>query len=627
MRVQLPAHRFANLIGKLREESIVLYRIRSFIGQLKRYIASVATLLKDLFRFDPVLMVKVLVLSVAGTTLQGFVLGSTFYILRQLDNGMYFEVGRIFSGVDGKIHCALLLAIVLAFVGVAALLLYKSDKSAFHLSRSYANSCGAALIQRFPVVAQRIENPAVHPKTGMPIALSSELRTQSGRLEIGVRMLLKSPTAFFQVIYGGGFLLYLEPVLTLFLLVVIGPILIPLNKLIRNVKYAEKRRIDASRNMRNDLESLMHGSGRLPLGPNAVASEIQRIFDASAFAEANHYRYTRVVSAAGAQAFATSVLMVAGIVSMLYFWLFYSNEGLPIALIVVYFGALRMAAMSGRQVVARLAAFGRFYEQVQKLHVDRRQTAQQKEVSGKPPIIGITGPDLMQGCADELTIKGYGPFALIGTFPLFPINRYTVAAVLPDMNNRRRSAVVSQMMVVHENPTLNLEATWHELLGINASQDERAVSEKLNAACSVLDAHEVFQSLNESLSIRHKNATWSQPEAVEAMLLHAYFIGSPVVVAREEALEQIGIGAVKHWRRVLSDRLLFVYYQYEGQELGRWGEQYVALVDSSAREDIGVASVEWANANSRLILDALKGDEVYGEQSTEDAVWDDDEEE
>jgi ABC-type multidrug transport system fused ATPase/permease subunit len=596
------------------------------MNQLVSFLGAMRSLLADLFRFRPWLLIKILFLSGVGSSLQGFALASTFFILRGLEKGMYIEVGKGLPVAVGavNIHIALLMAGVFIILGFSVILIYFAEKTAFYLSKSYANSCGASLIERFPLVAQQFDNSAVHPKSGLPVGLVKEIKLPTLRLEIAVRRLIQSPTSFFQVFYGSVFLLYLEPKLTLVLVIVVTPILWPLNRLTRTIKDSERKRMETSQYLKADSEKLAFESGRLPVAPSQAGRRFQDMFKSTGFAASNYHRYRRLVAKVGSQELATAALTVTGTVSLLYFWVFYGEQGMPVALIIAFFGALRLAVMGGRQVVARMAAFARFYEKVQEFFGYRSKVAQQEKLQRIPKVAGITGSNLTKETEEKVTVKGNGPFAAVGTFPLLPINRYAVTGIFPGLNRRRKGALVLHMMVIHENPDMDLELTWRELLGFDKSDAKRKAKEKLKAACHALDAEEILIRWDVPLSRGLKNGEWSSSEAIEAILLRSYFLESPVVVAREEALERLGIGAAKHWKKVLADRLLFVYYQYEGQELGRWGEQYVALIRSNAGKAGGIAPVEWANANPELVLKALKVEEEHKEESLDELELDDD---
>jgi hypothetical protein len=603
-----------------------LMYFKKFRSQLRNYLTVIAALLKDIFLFKPLMMGKVLALSISGTTLQAFALGSTFFILKQLEKGPYVEIRKILSVIDARVHIIALFAGVFIVFGVAVILLYTAEKSAFTLSKKYVNNCGASVFEGFPLIVQRLEISAVNSKTGIPVALSSELR-KPVRLEMGVRMLMRVPIFLFQILYGSIFLLYLEPWLTFILIITLIPLLIPLKRMTKDVKDSEKKRRQASASQRNEIGNLVWEMGRQPLISPQANANIQRMFDASPFAATNYYRFIRLVAQAGSRAIASTAWVITGLVCMFYFWIFYRSKGFPIALIVVYFGSLRMAVMSGRQIIARMAAFARFYVAVLEVFDDRAKAARMKEMSIEIQKFRIAGPDITQNGGKEAIVEGNGPFAVAGVFPLLPVNRYAVTVILPQLNDIKRAVVAKDMAVIHEDPDLNLYLNWRIFLGIDPAVKDGIFREKLKTCCHYLDSRAISLHLDKPMHEMWENKGWTQQEAVEAVLLRACFLSAPVVVIREEALDLLGHHAVENWKQILSDRLFLIYYQYDKQPVGRWGEIYMALINNEAKEPQGVVPVEWANANPDRILDTLKSRLDNGEEPLDDLEWDDEDEE
>lgn len=599
-------------------------RIRKFVGQMHRYLTSIAALLRGMFVFRPRKMIELMALSIAGTSLQAFSLGTTFLILRHLDNHLFFNIKKVIPFLHFKVHATLMLAGVMAVLGVAVYLLYRAERSAVELSSTFANSCGAAMLERFSTVANRISNLTVNPRTGAPISLSGELSNQSGKLELASRRLLKSPVGFFQVLYGMGFLLYLEPWLTMILAVVSIPLLIPLKRLTVAVRIAERLRIDSYKGKSSDVSGLVEASGRFPVIPGHTDSRIEEIFEGTGFAAANHHRCERLVALAGSRAVATAAMVITGLTAMIYFWMFYSGQKEQVALIVVYFGALRMAVMSGRKMVARISGFARFYEPVQEFLGDEIDVARHKETTGVLRGSGIMGPDMTQESRPEIRVDGNGPFSVAGVFPLLPVNRYAATYFLPSLNGRRRAASAARMTLVVEDPAPDPSLTWREFLRIDPERDLDWIKSELERCCRVLNPAIILERLDEHLPGEGTGDEMPQQERIEAVLLKAMFSGAPLVVVREEALSVLGQEAVAHWKEVLSDRLLLFYYRYERQQIGRWGERYAVLVGLNPSKEFGIAPIEWVSENPDPVMNFLTGRTDVGDKPWEEFEWDDD---
>ncbi len=609
--------------------STSIKRVQTLVRQFKSYVGSIAALINDMFRFKPGLMIKLLVLAGLGTTLQAFSLGSTFFILRHMEGSLQVDLGRLLPVeiVDATVHATLLLAAVLAILSVAVFILYKAERAAFDLSSSYANYCGADLIDRFPLIAGRFDNQSVHPKTGQPAALISELRTRTGKLEIGTRTLLMTPTAFLQTIYGSIFLFVLEPCLTLLLLVVMTPLLVPLNRMTLGVRDAEKKRVQASARQRGEVGQLTERLGRLPVPFSLARAKIGNIFQTTGFAGSNYHRRDRLISQAGSKAVATSALTLTGMVSMLYLWLIYSEQGLPVALIVTYFGALRLAVMSSKQIVSRMAAFARFYEEVLKLLSDKGQTVDYSDFPAHLGRFVLAGPDLTDYSRPTVSVKAKGLLAVVGTFPLLPVNRYLMAGLLPNIRLRWKKAMIYSMAVVPEDPDLGLDLSWSEFLGLGPVEDMAKARESLRRCCYFLDPEKILAHKDQGLMSFMDIDSWSDKKAVEAVLIRAFFMAGPVVAVRQKALELLGHQAVEHWKRLLDDHLLLVYYKYDRQTLGTWGERYVGLIGSQAGDALGLVPVDWANDHRDQVMEELKKGGLEETGSEEELDWDDEDDE
>jgi hypothetical protein len=129
------------------------------------------------------------------------------------------------------------------------------------------------------------------------------------------------------------------------------------------------------------------------------------------------------------------------------------------------------------------------------------------------------------------------------------------------------------------------------------------------------------------LPIRHTvgDQPFSKEQTTEIQLLRAHFTGAKVVTITEEALEGIEGDTVEHWKALLSDRMVFIYYRYESQSVGRWGEKYIALLGHDATQSLGIAPVEWINSNREEARALLAGrDDDENENPWADFDMDDD---
>lgn len=584
-----------------------LTHAQQLVTQLRNYISVTITLLKDIFQFKRSLMIQVLAFSVVGTSLQALGLGATFFILKHLDADYHVAIWKILPFIKVSMHIIPLFAGVMILIGIAAFSLYKAETLGFKLARDYVNHVGSLMVELFPLIVHRLSNQAIHPKTGVPMGFLPELK-RLGRLEIGVRIIIRVPTFSFQVLYGLIFLMYLEPSLIMILLIAVTPLLAPLRRMAWVVKESEKERALSLSSQSDAIKNLIDEDGRYLLVPGCNDRDQKRPI-ASAFAVPNQLRYKRLVAQAGSKAIGSIALIITCTICVFYFWLFYSWGKTTIALVVTYLAALRMTVTSGRQFVVQMAGFARFYEQVLKFFEDMAKTVSHKASADLSQRLEVAGQDLATDDGNnQLIIEDGGPYAVIGTFPLSMVNRYVLSVMFSKLNKRKRVAVVSRMAIIHEDPKLDMDLSWRTFLGADPTVSRNIIIEEtLMSCCHFLNAKEIGINFDKPMKNIFKNRELVPQEKIEIVLLRIYFMPVKVVVFREQALVLMGDGAVGHWARVLADRTVLIYYHYCGQQLGRWGERYMVLVNGNAEEPCGVASVEWGNEHPDKVSHALRG--------------------
>ena len=598
-----------------------------FFNQLKNYLISIAKVFRGVYFCNPKLMIKIIGFIIIGTSLQGFCLGATFIILRRIDNQLFFELPNIYPLPAGKVHAAILLSGVLLLLGIAVFLLYIAEKEANKLSGVFAKTCNQKLILHFPTINDRLTDASIHAGTGIPTRLSGALKQQSLRLELASNLILKSPLNVFQLLLGVSYLLYLEPILTVILAVLSFPLAIPLKRFTLTVREAERLRREASKTNLNDFAAVIDESNQLLSPSKNSDNHVLKCFDISGFSLVSNYRVARRIAVAASKAVATTALIITGIASMLYFWLLYAGSESLIALIVVYFGAMRMSVMSGRQLASRMSSFARFYEQVSGFISDESIVSSLEKGLSAPRVRGIYGYDIADEGGKEIKVQGFGPFAVAGLFPLMAINSYAMAVPLKNMTRKKRAALMSDMVIANPDVDLDIDITWRDFLGI-VSEIE-SIADSLEKCCCVFDPSKILRDLDITLRETRQSMVWLMKEKIEAMLLRAYYCEAPLIVMPERAFAELDDHAAAHWKKVLSNRLVFVYYQYEQQTLGRWGEEYIALVGCDAKKPSGVVPVKWANTHPDRLMEFFRdrSGRKFADEGKEFQFDDDDDEE
>ncbi len=483
------------------ESDMNIEKFRVLYTQLKNYSAVIISLFKDLYRFSPWLMMKILAVSYAGTTLQAFALGSIFFTLKHIDAAFYLHINKtiLSLSLNFSVHMMILLSGVFVLFSIAILLIYFADRMIYSLVYLYATQCSRELFNYFPLIVQREKNPALNPSTGIPIAFVPKLKMQNVKLMMSGKILLKTPLTFFNLLYGLIFLLYLEPKLTLLLLAIIVPFIFPFNRLALKVRESEKGKKDAMKSQRQAISTIARTFSRCPVYFNYGTSKKKEVKSTGLGANA-YIRYKRLSALSGSQAIGSIALVVTGMVGMLYFWQFYMGQKGILALLVVYFGALRVVVMSIRGLTTKVVAFAKFYEIVSEFFNDRNRAFKNAEKTSFPKNLCITGPDLT--IDDEIkTVKSSIKFvAVAGIFPLFSINRYVLPNMLQDMNEIKRSVITSKISIVDEDPDLELDLDWYSFLSIKDKNNFGELQNRITRCCFFIDNVKIFQNMDQSMA-------------------------------------------------------------------------------------------------------------------------------
>lgn len=597
-------------------------RLQLFLAQLNRFSTAFSLFVRDVARFNRGLLAKTVAYSVGGTTLQAFSLVAVLYGIRQMER-TYGSGEQFLIEVQGVAFSPLvLLTLVVVFLLASVFLLYEAERATAELSVRYADRRTAELIGRFPVVAGRLGGATVHSRTGVPTSLGSELRRHSRNLELAARTLFRSPIAFFQLLYGMVFLLYLEPVLTVLLVVAILPLTVPLNRFTRQVKDSERQRRAAGASAGEDVAAVVRATEDVGARPEIPESFYRDAYWQSAFVRVNRFIYDRVVAQSRAKAIANIGLTVTVVIAGFYFLGLYGPAELSIANVLTFFVGLRLTAVGGRQVVSRVARFARFYETVRD-SLSCRDRGDAVGPAGVQPI-RVRATDLASGEVRQVRARAGTPLAVIGGFPLHPLGLAVLGEVL--RSTARGTAPVGEVVFIPAIPSLDRTQRWRDILALPASMMPEEFADRAGPLCESLDVAAIAGCLDASLDACEVQCPRSQAAAVEVVLLAALFAGSGVVVLTEEACHAIRWEGLGRWTAALQDRALVVYYRYAGQPLGMMGEKDVVLIGPDGGL-AAVTDVAWANHHREECREALgrvKGALAWEEPDEDDLDLDDD---
>jgi hypothetical protein len=603
------------------------FQLPIFVQQLNRYLASIFVLLKELFAFKPKLLTLMLVFTFLGTTIQGFSLGSTFFILKHTSKELTVDVGNLIRIIPYEIHISIVFTIVLLLFGFSIYFIFKSQELAIQLAELFANQCGSLVIENFIFLASQLKDPSVNIKTGVPTAFKSEISQQCQTMMIACRLILRLPTTAMQLIYGSALLLWVEPLLAMIVAIASSPLVILLRRLALRVKNSEMQRKEKMKLKGRSLQEMVIALKKRPIFAEDKRQYIHQLFSSSAFAESNRYRAIRLISKQASQAIAGTALIITGITSIFYFWITSEKGSFQVATVIVFFGALKMTAMSIKQISSLLTGFARFYEPL--LDCLNYRSIAKSQMDDKFPqrLKTISGLDIENNNGQEIKINTVSPIAVIGAFPLSFINLFTVSLLFQKMNKKKSAELISKVEYIDETVELNENLLWMGLFE-NNNIEKDVIKSTVDRYCSALTSNNIGDSHGDSISSSSQSKL-SQKQALEALLVRAKLSKSQIIYLKESSLILLSAIELANWVEALSEKIVLIYYQYNKQSIGLYGESYAVMLGKNGTEKLGIAVPNWVNSNSvdvQAMLTLSNDENVDGIEDFYDDDDDDDDE-
>ncbi|MEM1210205.1 MAG: hypothetical protein AAGI54_13155 [Planctomycetota bacterium] len=528
-------------------------------GQFGRYGGSIGGMVAEVARARPGDLARLIALSLAGTALQAGALIGLFLVLQAMTPTLRVDLAGVI-GVGPEVHAyAAFCGLILMMIAGAWLLLL-AQRTAFRLSTEHANRCGAAMLAEYPWNAEPLDLWTIDADTGVPGAMIKRAKSRTTSLERAVRLMVGSPLPTMTFLWSSAFLLWLEPWLTLIVAALILPAIYPVRRIALTIKNLEQERKAASNGFFDEAEAL-------------IASQHAAPYDAKALADAalpsmprlTWHRFLRRRAEAMNKFLGFAALGVGIVGAIAYFRLAYGPDELPVAQLVAYFATLQINVMSGRQLISRITRFARFYRHVRGYREGRGTAWRDTDPAAVKLPGAITGPPAEQlvdeankSAVDPDTAAAViadasawvrvkpadGPIAILGEFPLTPINRFAAATVF-DLAGRKFPGAL--------------------------------------ATTAVIDAEEPGDAA----------ALIAELEAVE----HA---GHRFVIVTAKAAEALG-DAWPVWADRLGDRWLAIYHRFDDASLGRFNERWAAVIGAGADGGPALAPAPWAAEHPKAL--------------------------
>lgn len=545
---------------------------RRFRRQFQRFVFTLAGCVREAGRYNPWQLAYAVGAALLGTGLQALSLGGVLTVARSYE-------GALRSGTQPVVELPYFLPAVpsaYAFVGVVVLLtlsilvLYEAQRATYALSFHFGNQRAADLVTEFPLVAECTAGPAVDVATGTPLALRGEMSQRTMRLSRAARTLLGGAMALMQFLYGVAFLLYIQPILTVLLSLFVLPIMIPVRRFTRAVNDAEKSRRGLAGTAGADMAALMNeAAGRLPRA-RAHRRALDRRFRQTGIARSSLLVLDRLVNIARSKyaAMGGLALMLAG--SIAFFFGIYGAANVSIASVVVYFIALRVAAMSGRQLTSRSARFARFYEPVRHfLHLQEHLRSRAFPVG---TALQVSAPRADAAESDRVVLQRGVPVALAGLFPVSPVNLHLLAMFGEPEGRASRGDIAAGMVYAPADPVVEPGVTWRDWLPAQATTDFARLFGEARAQLPAGAAPAADVDPDAPIEPPAPGADGGAA-MTELGLLAAWSSAAALVVLPAEGLARLPDDRRREWLHAFADRYVVVY--------SRLGEALPPLTEES----------------------------------------------
>jgi ABC-type multidrug transport system fused ATPase/permease subunit len=518
----------------------------------------------EVARARPGLLARLIVLSVVGTTLQAGALVGLFAALQHMGEGMTVDLGALL-GWGGEVSAYAVFGGLAVLMGAGAWVVMLAERTAFVLSMEHANASGAAMLAEADRTAEPTDLWSIDDETGVASAPIKRAKSRTTTLERGVRLMVGSPLPTLTFVWSAGFLIWLEPWLTLIVTALVLPVLLPVRRIALSVKDLEAQRREAVRGFTDEVEATLAGGDEAD-GAGEAGGLTSRL--RLSMARLTRHRQLRLRAEVTNKFYGIAALGVGILGAMVYFRYGYGAEAFPVATLVAYFAALQVTVMSGRQLVSRVTRFARFYRQVRKYREDRGTAWREVDPAGVrlPGVIKgpaaerfyVKGDRLVEAGVAECVAEdasawrrvkqGDGPVAFVGTFVLTGLNRFAVVTAFDLASKKFADAI---------------------------------------ATTAVIDG-ESAATVTESMRRCERR-------------------GHRVVVATTRAVEAVGREAWSAWAAGRSEgRWVGVYHRLDERSAGRYGERWAVVLGAGRGGGPAIAAAEWAASHRGELADRLK---------------------
>jgi len=572
--------------------------VRRFRRQFQRFGFALTGCIADVWRFERRLPVYAVISAALGTGLQGLALAGVLVVTRSYETSLREgDVGSVaVAGLPAIPGYAAFLGIV-ALLTLSALALYEAERAIYTLSIRHGDKSASSLLREYPLLVTGDETLRVDRETGVPEGLASRMRERCTFISRAGRTLFGGGMALLQCLYGIGFLLYLAPGLSLLLGAVTFPLLAPLRHVTRQVNLAEKNRRQMPRRSQEDAAALVEATKQWPLSTDSTLSRrLWERFAVTGMARSNQYILARFVGIARSKALANILLTLTIALSIGYFFGYQGASQVSIASVVVYFAALRVAASSGKELSSRATRFARFYEPVRRTMLERRYV--EARYLPDSVTLALSAPELDDTGRRRLQLALGEPVALVGAFPLVPVNTYLLA-VFQDADHRLdRGDIVAGMAYIPPDPEIPHDMRWRDWL---TARPRAGYQDLPNAAGDVWPIDGVTSPDAAGQQPLGSGSGLGQGARIDLALLRAWLANARLIVVPKAAIEALGKARWAAWTRLLSDRLILTYYQLPDETPGIGGETDAVLIDLQSRV-VGLSHPQWLTAHQEQAL-------------------------
>lgn len=565
------------------------------ISQFQRYRTTVLWLYKTLFLTDKRSFLLALTTNVVGVTLQGGALSLLILYASRMEAGADLTWGQYRLATRDPQTFLAVIAVLAILLLLSAAVVFLGNRIIARTALGYAAHSSRRTLGGGGVRPPRDPDPSRNPVPDQIVSQAASLVAVAR----AVRPLLQvsKPAAMF--VYSLAVVVYIDPWMTLFLLLLVTPTLFLQYVVNFRAAQNQERLGEAGQRARRALAELLQGMSLAPRLHDSQRERLKQEYEQPRIREFGERFAFRIMAASYSTLISDVVTAVAAGILTAYLGLQALSGELGWSLFLGYLIFARLLLQSLRGAMAAITSFARHYPRVRRLY---------ELLSSSPAPVPFTAGTLRLagrgkspvGDRKSANMKRGEPVATVSRVPVSRFNAYAFVDALIGKRSPRNSDLRASCFWVPNALESSPGGSLEELLG-------RGDGAK---ACEVRDVLERlgFGNWDPSgfLEGPLDQSRWMLiPVQLRAHMLlsTARLNQADLILLEEEVLARAKSDFLSDWWQAMSGRFLVIRYEKPGS-VGAFGEK-VAMGLASDRS-VSLMSINWCRAHSTEVNAWLK---------------------